>query len=214
MKKKKNGFTFVELLAMLVILGLIMIIAVPNITGMLKQQKFNQFKSDATRMVESAKVKVGKDRVLVKPKSGECIVFALNYLDDNESIVTGPNGGEYDQFDSFVVYTRDGSKYKYYFRLVENYKNKKIGISLNDSSSIKELLSTSIVEVNNDTGLEKDDTRTQGINKLKSFQELSNVCTTIKGYYSGGNYCIEYNGIYYDNEGNRVSQDKFSELCN
>lgn len=213
MKKKKNGFTFVELLAMLVILGLIMVIAIPNITGMLNNQKINQFKSDANSMAEAAKVKVGKDRVLVRPKNGECIVFSLNYLDDTDSIKSGPNGGNYDQFDSFVVYTRNGTKYEYYVRLVEEYNNKRTGLDLLKSTEIRNLKGTGIKDITNNSGLLKDDTRDQGINKLKSFSKLSSICSSIKGYYSGGNYCIEYNGIYYDNEGNRISPSKFEEVC-
>ena len=77
---KKNGFTFVELLTMLAVLGILMLIAIPNINGILKNQRLNMIKGDATNMVETAKIKSRKERLLTKPKSGECIIFALNYL--------------------------------------------------------------------------------------------------------------------------------------
>ena len=130
---KKNGFTLVELLAMLVVLGIIMVIAIPNISGMLANQKLDALKNDANSMVESAKMKVNKDRLMVKPSEGECIGLSLNYLDDTDSIAKGPNGGNYDKFDSIVIYTRKNNKYLYYVRLVEEYNGKRTGIHLSVS---------------------------------------------------------------------------------
>lgn len=210
---KRNGFTLVELLAMLTVIGIIMIVAIPNISGMLKNQRLDFIKQDAKNMVESAKMKINKDRVLVKPKNGECIVFALNYLDDNDNIVNGPNGGKYEQFDSVVIYTREGSKYKYYVRLVERYKNQRIGITLVDSIDIDKLKTSDVKTVGDNIGLSKNDTRANGIAKLSAFGSIMSKCTSIKGYYSGGNYCTTYNGIYYDDQGNQVSYSKFREVC-
>lgn len=210
---KKNGFTFVELLAMLTVIGIIMLVAIPNISGMLKNQRLGSLKTDATSMVESAKAKAGKDRLMPKPKVGECIVFPLNYLDDNENIIKGPNGGLYDQFDSIVVYTRVDNKYKYYVRLVEIYNNKRIGVSLIESTSIDSLKYGDIGEIDDNIGLTKDDNRSTSIEKLESFGSITAKCNDVIGYYSGGNYCVYYNGIYYDDEGNKVSASRFEEVC-
>ncbi len=210
---KKNGFTFVELLAMLTVIGIIMLVAIPNISGMLKNQRLGSLKTDAMSMVEAAKSKASKDRLMLKPKVGECIVFPLNYLDDNENIIKGPNGGLYDQFDSIVVYTRVGNKYKYYVRLIEIYNNKKIGVSLIDSITIDSLKSGDISEINDNIGLTKNDNRSTAINKLESFASLTAKCNNVVGYYSGGNYCVYYNGIYYDDEGNQVSASRFEQVC-
>lgn len=211
---EKNGFTFVELLAMLVVLGILMAIAIPNINGMLKNQRINSLKTDAINMVETAKIKASKDRLLEKPKSGECIVFSLNYLNDNDNIVKGPNGGLYDQFDSVVVYTREGSRYKYYVRLVENYKDKTTGLKLMDSTYIKNIKSSDIETIDSSIGLVKTDNRADGITKLSSFSLISSKCSSgIKNYYSGGNYCAHYGDTYYDDEGNVVSASKYAEVC-
>ncbi len=210
---KKNGFTFVELLAMLTVIGIIMLVAIPNISGMLKNQRLGSLKTDAMSMVEAAKSKASKDRLMLKPKVGECIVFPLNYLDDNENIIKGPNGGLYDQFDSIVVYTRVDNKYKYYVRLVEIYNNKRIGVSLIESTSIDSLKYGDIGEIDDNIGLTKDDNRSTSIEKLESFGSITAKCNDVIGYYSGGNYCVYYNGIYYDDEGNKVSASRFEEVC-
>lgn len=211
---KENGFTFVELLAMLAVLGILMLIAIPNINGMLKNQRLNIIKNDATNMVETAKVKSSKERLLEKPKNGECVVFALNYLNDQDNIVKGPNGGLYDQFDSVVVYTREGARYKYYVRLVEKKGSNTIGIDLLDGESIKGLKTKDVKTVSNSIGLTKSMNRAQGISQLSSFGPISSKCSAgIKGYYSGGNYCVIFNGKYYDDEGNVVTPEKYNQSC-
>lgn len=212
---KKNGFTFVELLAMLTIIGILMVVAIPNISGILKNQRLESFKRDAKNMVETAKMKVNKDRLMARPKVGECQVFTLDYLNDDDNITKGPNGGLYNQFDSLVIYTREGSKYKYYVRLVEEYKNKRLGITLLESTRLNELKTKDVKEVGDNTGLTEKDNRASGIAKLNVFGSITeeHKCSSIIGYYSGANYCTYYNGIYYDDLGNPVSASRYEEVC-
>ena len=220
---KRNGFTLIELLAMLVILGIIMVMAIPNISGMLKKQRLDRLKSDANNMVEAAKMKAGKDKLLPRPKNGECIIFSLNYLDENDNIVNGPNGGEYNKFDSVVVYTRvdkeadedeaASKKYKYYVRLVEEYKGKREGIHLIDSEDINMLTTRNIDTIEDNIGITKNDRSTQGVAKVKVFGAIMEHCSQVIKYYSGGNYCTQINGIYYDNDGNIVSASDYATAC-
>ena len=48
---KRKGFTLVELLAMLVVLGILMAVAIPNITGILGNQRVNGLKADAESLI-------------------------------------------------------------------------------------------------------------------------------------------------------------------
>ena len=64
--------------------------------------------------------------------------MSLNYLNDSEDINTGPNGGEYMPFDSFVVITREDNEYKYYARLVEKTGGKYYGVDLIERSVLTE----------------------------------------------------------------------------
>ena len=217
---KKSGFTFVEILAMLVIIGIIMIVAIPNISGMLKNQRLDFLKHDAISMVEAAKMKINKNSMMEKPKKGECIVFSLNYLDDNDNIVKGPNGGTYDKFDSVVLYTRVDQKYVYYVRLVEDVSGKRKGIQLEESTSISSLKSSDVEEVDDNIGLLKTDTQDAAISKLSNFGEITSKCDVlpIKEYYSGGSYCVKIENphsedLYYDDEGNRVTHEVYESKC-
>lgn len=211
---KKNGFTFVELLAMLAVLGILMLVAIPNISGILKNQRLNTLKNDAKSMVETAKIKASKERLLKKPGNGECIIFTLNYLNDNGNIEKGPNGGLYDQFDSVVVYTRSGSRYKYYVRLFETNNGKSTGILLSDGEDVKDLKQSDIKEVTSKIGLTKTDTFATATPKLNGFSLISSKCSGgIKGYYSGSTTCTIYNGKYYDANGNIVTEAQYNASC-
>ena len=156
--KPKRGFTLVELLAMLVILGILMVVAIPNITGILGNQKVNALKSDAMNIIETAKVKIAKDTSVAKPQPNQCLFFTLDSLDDNDDFTNGPNGGVYERYESFVVAIREPgttagtTKYNYYVRLVETGKGGAMsGLDMVEESKIKDIKRTdTIIMINID----------------------------------------------------------------
>ena len=190
---KKRGFTLVEVLAMLTVIGIIMVVSIPNISGMLRNQRLSYLKGDANSMVEAAKTKVSKNQSIEKPKTGQCIIFTLNYLDDENEMVKGPNGGLYDQFDSVVVYTKveepqaDGTvlkKYKYYVRLVENYDDKRIGFEITDSDDIDSKTSNDVKDIGDNIGLTKESTLDgkDGVRELiRKFGSINSHCIVPDG---------------------------------
>ncbi len=128
--KNERGFTLIELLAMLVILGILMGVTIPNITGIIGTQRVNSAKADAENLIERAKTKVSKDQNTQDPGLGTCIILTLDYLNDNDDYDKGAYGGTYDMYNSFVLYTKEGTvdgpkRYKYYVRLVEVMDNGK-----------------------------------------------------------------------------------------
>lgn len=174
---KREGFTLVELLAMLVVLGILMAVAIPNITGILRNNKLNVIKSDAIKMVDTAKIKMSNLKEDKLPNNGECVVFALNYLNDSEDINTGPNGGEYLKFESFVVVKKiptslKTSKYEYYVRLVENIKGGGFGINLANISLLSDENTEYITAVKNVSAAEE----LQGIQE----EDLSKLSTRLR----------------------------------
>ncbi len=179
--KKKNGFTLVELLAMLVVLGILMAVTIPNITGILGNSRLNKTKNDATQIVETAKNRVAKDSSIPKPKANECLILTLNFLDDNEEFTTGANGGKYHEFESFVLYTREENKYKYYIRLLEEEDGSYAGIPLRDSTIIDDIKSSDIKRIENIYGLNRN--LTESIGKLNTQAEVLSKCATSIKYY-------------------------------
>ena len=180
-----KGFTLVELLAMLVVLGALMIIAVPNIMGIVGNQRLNTIRNDATTMVETSKVKVAKNEFIKKPQPGHCLIFSLSYVNDNGNISNGPNGGEYDDYESFVVYqnttTGDTTRYNYYVRLIEKKDSKNYGIELENIKDINEVTNTNIKTNLSLIGLSQD---ANNKSILGGYTKVSNLCPNgIDEYY-------------------------------
>jgi len=63
MKKKlcNNGFTLVELLAVIVILAVILAIAVPGISNMIESSKRSAFEADAKMVLKASELKMLED---------------------------------------------------------------------------------------------------------------------------------------------------------
>lgn len=186
MKLNNKAFTLIELLAMLVVLGILMAITVPNITGILNQHKTNVIIEDVNKMVETAKVKIASNSNIKNPDIGKCLVFSLNYLDDNQDIETGPNGGAYNKNDSFVIVTREGSSYKYYVRLVEENDDEYYGVNFTEYSSFEKNSDGKIDTISSLIGITREDSTTQLESRFSTNSSIS-VCKTtgsIINYYS------------------------------
>lgn len=119
---KKNGFTLVELLASLTILGVLMVVTVPNVVGILSQNRDKTYVEDAKKMISAAKYKFTGNNGIIKPGNGQCIVISLGYL-DNAEFENPPNEGEYSKEQSYVVIKRTTNKYEFYARIVERLKD-------------------------------------------------------------------------------------------
>lgn len=157
-KQKKKGFTLVELLAALVILGLLTMIAAPNILGILQNTKLNTYARDAEKLVTTAEYKFRSDTSIVKPAADHCIIMNMKYLGSGE-FKNAPYGGSYTysgkdkepqtetydtELNNFVVIRRIGGestvKYEYHVQLVEYIysKTRFSGIPLTIFSRIKD----------------------------------------------------------------------------
>lgn len=137
-KKKKinnKGFTLVELLATISILAIIMLIAIPNVVGVVQKSRNKTYVEDAKKMISLAKYKVKSD-VKIKDALGYgSVCISLNYLDSGKEIKDAPNGGEYDTEKSYVLVEKNyDNSYYYSVQLLENDKDSNIQ-GLNEISS-------------------------------------------------------------------------------
>ena len=122
----RKGFTLVELIAMMVVISVLMLITVPNISGIIKKNRESVAISDINKMVGTAETNM-ESKDVPTLNVGECVVFTLRYLDGNGDINVGVNGGDYDKNKSVVVVSKQyidedsgTSTLKYYIGLLEN----------------------------------------------------------------------------------------------
>ena len=90
MKAKNSlGFTLIELIATITILGIIMLIAVPNVISVVTKNKNQTYVNDARKFVTLAKYKFESDANIMRPTSTNCAVIMLSSVDRSE-LQSGP----------------------------------------------------------------------------------------------------------------------------
>ena len=94
MKKNKNAFTLIELLAVIVILAVILVIAMPRILDVIETSKKDSFKNAAQLIADSAEKKKASDKLLDKDEEITCKdVAKINDEDYKSCIITFDSDG-------------------------------------------------------------------------------------------------------------------------
>ena len=87
MKKNKNAFTLIELLAVIVILAVILVIAIPRILDVIETSKKDSFKNAAQLIADSAEKKKASDKLLDKDEEITCKDVAKINDEDYKSCI-------------------------------------------------------------------------------------------------------------------------------
>ena len=94
MRKKKNAFTLIELLAVIVILAVILVIAIPRILDVIETSKKDSFKNSAQLIADSAEKKKASNKLLDKDEEITCKdVAKINDEDYASCIITFDSEG-------------------------------------------------------------------------------------------------------------------------
>lgn len=122
-KMNSRGFSMLELLASIVLLGIMMGVALPAVMGILRNTKMNTYVGDSLRFISTVDNTIRKDNKMEYPAVDECLFISLEYVNNN-TFEEAPNGGTYDKKRSFVLAKRiprssSGQNFTYYVRLVE-----------------------------------------------------------------------------------------------
>ncbi|KEF39449.1 prepilin-type N-terminal cleavage/methylation domain-containing protein [Schinkia azotoformans MEV2011] len=122
--RNPNGLTLLELLAVVVILGIISAIAVPTFSKIIENTKKDTHISNAIQIAEAAKMLVNTNTKSSDPESFLDIPITLETLISEGHIypVKDPsiNGAYYDQENTTVEISKISSGYQYIVKLVGN----------------------------------------------------------------------------------------------
>lgn len=119
----------VELLAAILIMGILMLIGLPNIIRVLNDNKNATYAEDAKKLITLGESKFRSSTSVSLPiATNHCAVATLKFLDNSE-FENPPNDGSYDKLRSFVVFKRTNSnqkdeRYEYSVQLVQLLKDK------------------------------------------------------------------------------------------
>lgn len=133
-----KGFTLIELIAMVLILGILMLITVPNMAGIIKNNKEIAATEDFNRLVNNAKAKFNVKAAKYPKYENSCVVLGMSFVNTNSDIKKGINGGKYIENESFIVVRKDRTndntyEYSYFVRLVEEFNDEKYEVPLIDA---------------------------------------------------------------------------------
>ena len=87
MRKKRNAFTLIELLAVIVILAVILVISIPRILDVIETSKKDSFKNSAQLIADSAEKKKVSDKLLGKDEEITCKGVAKINDEDYKSCI-------------------------------------------------------------------------------------------------------------------------------
>ena len=166
--KNKKGFTLVELLAVIVILGVLLMIAVPAVQNVIKKTKNNAPQKQAELFIDAA-----KKMAIIDEPANDKVIYKLSDLDS--SVDTN-------RFTGMVVALKENGSYKYYIYLNDSVNKKTIG---NNNDSIFQFAREDDINENvTDGGKDFKKDSTQIIQVKDKKYSYSNTNNTLNTYYS------------------------------
>ncbi len=128
LKKEKRAFTLIELLAVIIILGVLMIVAIPAVTSYINSSRKSAYVDTVKELSNGAKVKVneGKNEMY----DTDTTYYIESAYIKTENAQKSPYG---DFVKSYIVVTYDGKGYTYYWTGVDDAGQGVRGIIKSDS---------------------------------------------------------------------------------
>ena len=123
--KNNKGFTLVEVVAVVALLGILSVMVFPKIFSLVEDSRKKIYVQDATRLLTKAQyIMNAKSNTIEKPGRGEMIVLSMKYLSEGDFQNT-PNDGRYLMDYSFVVIKNVDNNFYYAVTIIALVKRTK-----------------------------------------------------------------------------------------
>ena len=202
-KKKKKAFTLIELLAVIIILGVLMIIAVPSVTKYISDSRKSSYITTARNVIDGARILIHSGKFNLNDRDTTYYIPA-SFIKTDNSLRTPY--GDITQAYVGIVYNEDN--YDYYW-----ISNDTTGQGVKEITSEKKLDNSLIVEDINDTDI-RNKVETTGIKGRSKILILNNNGTWENTRYAiedttgeNNEYYLYYNDEYSIDRGLTVLKD-------
>ena len=168
--KNKKGFTLVELLAVIVILGVLLMIAVPAVQNVIKKTKNNATQKQAELFIDAA-----KKMAIIDEATSDMVIYKLIDLDSDVDT---------NRFTGMVVALKENGSYKYYIYLNDSVNKKTISNNDNNNDIFEFASEDKINEKVTDGVKEFKEGSTPIIQVKDKKYSYSNTNNTLNPYHS------------------------------
>lgn len=196
----KKGFTLVELLAVIVILGVLITIAVPKVTKYITNSRKESYVDEAKTFIDTVLHDVTSEFYPAPIKNNDVLIITFDIANLDKEQNKSPYGGKYIYSKSYVAVVNVGlgadPEYKYY-------------VSAQDSKDYA-------IPLTSEALLTKDKVIANAKNKMEV--TVQSICGTKEGYKREYTEISGLNDIQpVDENGNKISWNATiysSEACN
>lgn len=142
---KKQGFTLVELLAVIVIMGIILAIAVPSTVGVIDKAKRDAHVKNAQVFTNNVKTYLTQNGVTADSGKGVCVTFQALIDAQLLSLPKHPDNGNYDATKSYVIMANIPNEgIQFYVQLAASGTTNNRGIKFSSSVEAQDLTANNV----------------------------------------------------------------------
>ena len=111
---RKKGFTIIEILAVIIIIGAISMIGVISINAYLANSEKDIYIANLKTFVKAAKDLYNSDRLAQEPRANEALIIPLELLELDQSAGYKSPYGTYIKESTYIIVTRENDQNTYY----------------------------------------------------------------------------------------------------
>ena len=147
--KKKSGFTLIEVLAVIIIIGVLAIIAVPAVTKYISRSNDSVYASDAFAFTENVRSKYEMGEYGDYLKDNEIMIVPIRTIVLEKGNEEESPYGAYEFEKSYVIIVPEDNQYKFYVNILDETNTGIINVPANslDKSSVMQDIQAEIPTV-------------------------------------------------------------------